>query len=644
MAVTGAPASYTTLPLSGHRLAPPRFTGDYRDLERFITHFEHVCAQYNVTDDDQKCLGIVRYCSYKIADFIEALESYRKKDYNTLLTKLRWHFDEERKKSEYDLEHLEEVIDLWQDKAIRDLETFKEYEYDFIRVADQLKNRNQITDQEYDRKFWEGLHDTTRDDLERRMKEVNSSLKTDVPFSHDDIVAAADHVYSRVRFDKYLQRRRPLRTGRDREEIRKRIYQRRGRSTDTEPEDSDKEEKTSRSSKRNLEIPKTTRTPKSEATKVKTDKDEIAELVKGMEGLSISQPSYRTLYARLLTLSREVSALYPAPPVLNARVYPSQNTRFAMDERPRRDPPPHQMLNVSEVRSGERREFTCFGCGERGHRMDQCIQLEKFIDQGHVRRIAGRLRWSDGSNIFREPEETWASAIGRRIQLERSSTDTGDSGQKIKGIYLLSIRREDDDADTDYQEELGWSPGTTAINNLQAYAVERTPRVSRETRKTAQKNVPANTHRVAEFATRRHEKIGDGKKGSIAKDPGFHRNQDKLFRRTTTPTPIDVSQEVFEGKLDDELVPMDIEEPVRGKRGEDRRKVAAREGDRPIGNVAQSRAKKEEAQEEVVNEVLQLPLTLTLQNLVSISPIVQRGLARALKTNRDSAEGPIDKG
>ena len=418
MAVTG-PAQYTSLPLPGHRQAPPKFKGDYRDLERFITHFDHVCAQFNVIDDDQKCLGIVRYCSHDVADIIEALDAYKKKDYSALVKKIKWHLDEGRKETEFDLEHLEEVVEYWQDKVIRDLETFKEYELDFLRVAGQLKTQNHISDQEYDRKFWEGLHDTTRDELERRMKEVNSALKTNTPFPHEDVVEAAEYVYSCARFDKYLRakRRRPLRTGRDREDIRKRIFSRRGNGSDTEPEYSEKEEKLPRFSKRESETLKTTKTIKSEVPKAKTDKDEIAELVKGMENLSISQPAYRTFYAQLKIRALAICELYPAPPnVLSARAYPSQNTRFAMDERPRRDPPPHQTLNVSEVRMGERREFTCFGCGEKGHRMDQCIQLEKFIDQGHVRRIAGRLRWTDGSNIFREPEETWISAIGRRIQ------------------------------------------------------------------------------------------------------------------------------------------------------------------------------------------------------------------------------------
>ena len=473
-------APYTALPVPGHKLAPEKFKGHYRDLDHFITHYDHVCAHYNVTEDRQKCRGIIRYCSHEVADIIEKLDSYKRNDYDTMITKIRWHFDEGRKKTEFDLKDLEDIVEYWQDEIIRDLETFKEYELDFIQVAEQLKDQNQLSELEYNRKFWEGLHRTTRSELERRMREVDPRLRTDTPFPHEDIVEAAEQVYSRKRFDKYLRKKeKESKYRRTREPIRKRLNrQRREDDTDTEADDSDKEDKPPRFSRREKETPKTTKTHRSEATKVKTERDEIAELVKGMENLSISQPAYRTLYVRLSLLSLNTCRLFEAPAVFSARTLPNQNTRFAIDERPRRDLPPHQAFNISESRMGERREFMCYGCGERGHRMDQCTRLEMFIDQGRIRRVAGRIRWADGSNIIREPEETWANAIERRIRLEKGATSTGGSGQGNKGVYLLSIQREDSDADTDEQEELGWRSGTTSVNNLQAYQVERTPRIS----------------------------------------------------------------------------------------------------------------------------------------------------------------------
>ena len=130
--------------------------------------------------------------------------------------------------------------------------------------------------------------------------------------------------------------------------------------------------------------------------------------------------------------------------------------------------------------------------------MDQCAKLEAFINQGHVRRIMGKLRWHDGSNIFCEPEETWGDAITKRVQKENLSRTTEE--QPRQGSYLIEVHHDDSDAETDVQEEFGWHSGAATVSDLQAYGADRPSRVSREARNDKGTNLHKRPQRVKEFA------------------------------------------------------------------------------------------------------------------------------------------------
>ena len=267
--------------------------------------------------------------------------------------------------------------------------------------------------------------------------------------------------------------------------------------------------------------------------------------------------------------------------------------------------------------------------------MNQCAKLEALIDQGHIRRIIGKLRWADGSNIIKEPEESWVNAVVRRLQQQdKVSTD---EREQNKGVYLIEIMRDDSDADSDEQKEMGWRSGTSIKGNLQAYGAERTPRVSKEARQgTQRQHLLPKAHRVKELPPRGHlHDTGRKELGVISKNADLHRSQNRFENVPAAAIPIDVSPAKFKGELDSELVPMEVEEVVSSKTRENRRKLLPRDADGAIGDVHQIRARKGKAQMSVVNGLLSLPLTLSLQEIASISPSVRRDLAMTLKAIRD---------
>ena len=372
--------------------------------------------------------------------------------------------------------------------------------------------------------------------------------------------------------------------------------------------------------------------PKAEPAKSKPADDDIAELVKGLERLQISEPEYRSLYTRLYYLSPASCRWYAEPAVPNSPTFPVQRPRFDPADRNRRDPPPHLPVFPEPRPSDRSLGMSCFGCGSPNHRMGQCDKIETLVVQGRVRRINGRLRWPDGSNIYREPEETWFDAIQRRMKHEEKAKDA-DKGSRDKGVYYLDIAREESDADTEDQETLGWRSGVAPINNLQASGVDRPPRVSRETRKAAQTNSLAGTHRVKEFPARRNADGQIWKRNPVSSNVDVDRGNHRP-RTPTISTPVDVTPKEMKDERNTELIPMDVDEPLVEKGLHDRRKIPTHERKDALRDVAHVGTKKEKMQSNIVNEVLNSQLTIRVQELVSLSPSLRRDLLKSLRTIR----------
>ena len=105
----------------------------------------------------------------------------------------------------------------------------------------------------------------------------------------------------------------------------------------------------------------------------------------------------------------------------------------------------------------------------------------------------------------------------------------------------------------------------------------------------------------------------------ILEDTNLHRGQDCPFT-SATPTPIDVSPEQFEGKMDAELIPMAIEDAIREKGIHDKGKMSARKEKGGVRDVIQAGPRTGKAQSAVVEEVLKHPLTIRVEELLSLAP------------------------
>ena len=637
-----AGSSYTVLPTRHSKQAPATFKGHHRKFDRFIQHYDQLCLEKGITDAAHKCLGLPQYCSEEIAELIESLDSYIKRDYTALIKKLEWLFDTNRKKTEFHRGDLEDLIHSWRKKEITDLEKFSLYQREYTAVAAPLKAAGHLTEKDFNIGLWAGLHEGTRDRIERRIMTKNTQRDIKNPFEEAEIEEAAAHIFDRDRFDKHLREGQKGHRRIFEDRASKRRRNRKKRQDDSESDTDSDSEKSSDSASEKEETPRWTKSKSSrkarivpaikpEPAKKKTDKDEVSELVSKLEGMSIRDSTYRPTYVHLSMLAPHIAELYEKPEVRTVRSYQTQGPMPSVNPNAWRDQPPHSTMPPQ--RFNERREPTCYGCGERGHRMDQCSKIEAFITQGHIRRIDGRLRWADGSSISREPDESWVKAILRRVQHENQNTATGNN-ERSKGVYYVEVAREDSDADTDTQAEIGWMSGAAKVDSLQSYNVDRPSRISRDHRKGAQTNIPPGSHRMKEFP-RGNREGPDRKKHSVAFDANQDNRQNRL-QKIPTPTSRHVSPIILKRELNVDAVPMDIDKPSPAKVLDDVGKNTARGKEGTTRDVTHVRAKKYRVEQEVVDELLKVPITLSVQKIAHISPRVRRDLAGALKAMKDN--------
>ena len=87
---------------------------------------------------------------------------------------------------------------------ISNLETFKQYHQEFVRVAGTLKTAGQPEEKAFNQAFWARLHPETYKIIKRRIIDDNPSYDLHTPFSVLQVAQAVEHVYNCNKFNKDL--------------------------------------------------------------------------------------------------------------------------------------------------------------------------------------------------------------------------------------------------------------------------------------------------------------------------------------------------------------------------------------------------------------------------------------------------------
>jgi len=616
---------YSVLPAPGSKYAPPTFYGHPYELDHFLEVYEQTCLRHRITTSQDKYKGLILYCSPKIAKTIRSLPSHKDRDFEQLQGELQYFYGDEQ--GTYNIGKVEKFTSTWRQRKMISIDMFKRYHRKYLELVGEAREQKRISTWDYNRYFWEGLNESLRHRIEHRMSAMNPDLDVSIPFSISKVVKGAEYILSPHRFDQHLQDRGGYHSSDTEPESDPPVKQRKSRMDPDSEDESDKNNKDLKPllKRKTPPFPIKTPLPKKQERKIKDD-DEFDKMVEEMSKLSVADPRYRAKYIQFSRRYPDYKGEFEKP----ARQF---NARTHEPPPPfQRETPPHQPPNAPPGRNPnfDGPGMYCFGCGHQGHHIRQCEEINALIRKGQIIRDPnGRLQWPDGSRIYRQFNETWTQAIKntKQANLVKVNCDYEDSGS----IYnYVGVSRESDDASTDDQEELGWSSGQ--VSDRQAYGAERADRVSKDTRRKVQFDPPGIPQGMKKFP-RRGEAHGTSRpQGPIHQNVRLDSNQARGAKRFA---PIDVNQDKFEGKVDNQLLPMMVDQEVPSKLGNDTRKNTMHQDRSFVPKVTNPGTDKDKNSTHISQQILNTPLTLTVREAVEISPTLRRELSSAVKQVRE---------
>jgi hypothetical protein len=441
--------SILTMPLPDTKSAPERFKGRYTRIKPFLTHYELLLEQNNVISDKDKCELVTRYCSRKVTEFIQALPSHTEKRWTKLKEDLLKYYDADLDNKKYRIKDLVKLVRACREKRLKNLSAWREYGRKFITIGGWLLKKNKISDDEYATYYWNGIPKVLRVKVENRLLARDPVRSLTTPFKVDEINASVEALLQRDRFDMNFagsdeddesedegdggdetsdsEDEDELKTMRRRIRKHARYTKKRGSASDSEDSDD--------------EYPRIMKQQATREIKRKLngkDEPEIESLIKQLNSMAVDDPGYAALVFRALKIDPEVINVIRPPVFMTRPSVPStpqfpRTTQGPSIFQPRT--PPH-MSNGFAPRSFGRNmpdedKDRCFGCGARGHRMNQCPGMQELLMKRIVVKNAmGRYVYGDGRPIQRLPGETLVSAVKH---------ETHEGQEKPVGSHLIKI-------------------------------------------------------------------------------------------------------------------------------------------------------------------------------------------------------------
>ncbi|KAI1791113.1 hypothetical protein LXA43DRAFT_973301 [Ganoderma leucocontextum] len=586
----GSTRSIMDMPLEGGKLAPKTFKGDPADVESFLRRFERLAILHHLTSQE-RCEMVTDYCGRIVRETIEGFKAYRDGNWETLKADIR----------KFRVKDLETFVIHTQKQNIYELRDWRKYLRNFIRVAGWLRGQSKLSDDDYAYYMWIGLHPRFRSRLENRilLEEPNHDMSE--PFSPESIAKAAEAILGVERFDtERLSSDDGYLYASDEEDdglpasLRKK---RQPKTTRVIPDDSDDEDD---GEKHKSPI---TRTLPHEAMRHKKDKqrnspgdDEFDKLVDQMQALSLDDPKYGILFMKACKLNPLAADCLRRPMVNRERVahMPTQDTRRELPPH-MRQPNPNRFISQRgpPLRDG------CYGCGNPGHIMRDCMKMQELLDKHIVLKdYRGRFTHPDGMPIHRIPGETLIQAV-KRVHPEVHLITYG--GQ------LSPVQEEDEQ-----------------FADVIVYPVERSQRETRSYRK----QVSDGPRSQASYQDK-------GKQAEAR--PSQKRAYSPAPFPVTKPTPVEIQPRSFNPDNDTEM----IDGTATARRAKPSVPTTAQPADKPRATNRSSQISKDVDPGAILEKILDTSVTLPIRDVVGASKEVATCLQDAIKVKRVDFTQPI---
>lgn len=676
------PRGAIDLPILGTKGAPHKFRGTAHRVESFLRHYEKLCDKYAVTSAKEKIENLTQYCSREVREFLEGLKSYTGNNWATFKKDIKEYYNTDREERRFRLRDLEKYCEHYrsQNHGYRDLSAWRTYSRGFIRIAGWLREKNKITDSEYNTYLWMGIPRAFRDRLENRLMSQNPTHDISTPFEAIKVEAVAKTLLQRDRFDR---ERMPSEDEYDSSESDLEEYDFKDSGSEdssSETSDSDEERKHKKSRKKKhtserltkhkklkLGKPKpskhkkTVRFEEDEEEKYESDEEDatshkehpkttadgetVEDLIQKLGRMSINDPTYAITYFRAYSLSPHVQQVVPSP--LDTRRRPDSRNYSPWEERMQertetrrrlRDVPPH-MANTGPRRPA--RSFAgCFGCGDPNHSLGACPKILDLEKKKVIRMDERSKRWImyDGTVIKRmSEEEPLVPAIARNMPAETNYVASSyrrsdeEEFQEAYPVVVEAIRTERyaSDADDSYSDGEVTAAGRT-------FVMERTPRGIRAARREAMDGVraPPLPQRLTARQNRAKEKDqgGQGKpnapKGKGEDKPYTPQKQKPIEVEKPANFNPDDSDEVMrdDPPVQKAVPPKEQPKKQSGNTTDKENKEETRER-HPRVSELQSRTN----MQDVLAKVLKAPVTMEVGEILGVSKEMAHHVQEALK-------------
>ncbi|PBK90359.1 hypothetical protein ARMGADRAFT_862550, partial [Armillaria gallica] len=306
--------------------APTKFRGKYDTVKRFIRQYKQMCAVYNVPDRE-KCRQIIDYCSSRVIQFIEALDSFVNEDWDQLEKDILTYYDAELHESCHLLSNLDKLVKRWRKKGIYNLTRFKWYEVGFLTVVNWLLHKGKITLDEQHMKFWYGLNGNLREIVEVRYLTSHLCYDPQRVITCEDMAKIMYNMFTCNRFDAELTAKKSKDRQAKLEELLKMSMSgdedtdtsSSKDSTSTSDSESDNKHRKSHKKKEAKHHKLVTKTKKSKhashkkATNKSQDTDEVEELVDKLAKMKVSDSDYTQIYYQALKRDATIANIVALP-------------------------------------------------------------------------------------------------------------------------------------------------------------------------------------------------------------------------------------------------------------------------------------------------------------------------------------------
>lgn len=264
------------------------FDGKAHNLRHFIEEFD-IHADGCCLTGAEMARQVCKYTTPDIHDLWEVLPGYQEADYDSLKENISDCYPEAQETRRYAVRDLKDIVDEYVDWPLRSETDLADYYRTFKAVALGLLNQGDLSTNEVNKAYWFGLHDSTRDMIERKLEVSKPDHDDSKPWTMEEVLLVGKKALSSRAFDATLRDRKDKFRVAGATSWRERD---RGRS-EAKPD------------------------TRNRVVQFKEEGGEsFDEIIRKMSALKVNEPTYALLYTKLAIMAPAALSIWPKPSAL----------------------------------------------------------------------------------------------------------------------------------------------------------------------------------------------------------------------------------------------------------------------------------------------------------------------------------------